>query len=91
MKQTKAGRVFATIFLGILFGIYKHYDQMRLLGKGRDAFLADQGQHFDKIVQTHSATWMMIAGVLLAAVAVGLYETIAAAIANALPPSTVEE
>jgi hypothetical protein len=91
MKHNKTGRVLAAIFLGILFGVYKHFLQMRWLGQGRAAYLADQDLYFDKIVRMHSLPFMMVAGILLAVVAVGLYETIARAINNALPPSTVEE
>jgi hypothetical protein len=91
MKQYKTGRVLATLFLGVMFGIYKHFDQMRWLGRGRDAFLAHQRQLFDKFSQYHSSTGTLIAGVILAAVAIGLYELIAAGITHVLPPSTVEE
>jgi hypothetical protein len=34
---------------------------------------------------------MLIAGVIIAAIAVGLYEVIAAGFTRLLPPSTVEE
>jgi hypothetical protein len=91
MKQYKTGRVLATLFLGMIFGIYRHFDQMKWLGRGRDAYLVEHSHRFDKILQYHSAATMLIAGIILVAVAVGLYELIAAAITRALPPSTVEE
>jgi hypothetical protein len=91
MKPYKTARVFATLFLGVLFGLYKHFDEMRWLQRGRDAFLADQGQHFDKIMQYHSTLTMLIAGVILAVIAVGLYELVTAAIAHVLPVGTAEE
>jgi hypothetical protein len=91
MKQYKTGRVLATLFLGVMFGMYKHFDQMRWLGRGRDAFLADQNRLFDKFSQHHGSAGMLVAGVILAAIAIGLYELIAAGITHALPPSTVEE
>jgi hypothetical protein len=91
MKQTKTGRVLATLFLGIMFGIYRHFAQMRWVGRGRDAFIAEQNHYFDRIAQYHSATTMLIAGIILVAVGVGLYELIAASITKVLPPSTVEE
>jgi hypothetical protein len=53
MKQYKTGRVLATIFLGMIFGIYKHFDQMRWLQRGRDAFLVDQNRLYDRIIQHH--------------------------------------
>lgn len=91
MKQSKTGRVLATLFLGVMFGIYRHFDQMRWLGRGRDAFVTEQNHYFDKITQYHSGASMMVAGIILAGVAVGLYELIAAGITKVLPPSTVEE
>jgi hypothetical protein len=91
MKQTKTGRVWAAMFLGLMFGLYRHFEQTKWLGRGRDAFLLDQSHRFDKIVQYHSAGFMLIAGVILAAVVFGFYELISAAITKVLPPSTVEE
>jgi hypothetical protein len=83
--------VLAVLFLGVLRGVYTHFDQMRWLGRGREAFLADQGRHFDRIAGYHSAPAMLVAGIILVAVAAGLYELIAAGITSILPPSTVEE
>ena len=91
MKSSETGRVLATLFLGGMFGIYRHYQQMRQLGQGRAAFLADQSHYFDRIAQTHGLGSMLIAGVILAAVAVGLYELIAAGFSKIAGPSTVEE
>ena len=91
MEQYKTGRVFAAIFLGIMFGLYRHFDQVKWLGRGRDAFLLDQSHRFDKFIQFHSVGFMVIACVILAAIVFGLYEGLAAAITKALPPSTVEE
>ena len=91
MKQYKTGRVLAVVFLGLMFGLYRHFDQMKWLGRGRDAFLTEQSHRFDKFVQYHSTATMLVACVILAAIVFGLYELIAAGITKALPPSTVEE
>ena len=91
MTQSKTGRALAILLLGVAFGIYRHVDEMRWIGRGRDAFLASQGQHFDKIAQYHPLGTMLIAGIILIGMALGLYELVAAAIAKILPPSTVEE
>ncbi len=91
MKRTRTGRVLATLFLGVIFGVYLHFHQMQWIGRGRDAFLAAQNHWFDKVAQYHSASTTLVAGVILAAIAVGLYELVAAGIANMLPPSSVEE
>lgn len=91
MKRTGTGRVLAVLFLGILRGVYIHFDQMRWLGRGREAFLADQGSRFDKIAGYHSTPAMLVAGIILAVATLGLYELVAAGFTRLLPPSTVEE
>jgi hypothetical protein len=91
MKRTGTGRVLSTLFIGIMFGIYRHVDQLKWLQRGRDAYLAGQSQRFDRFAHYHSGPTMMMAGIILAAVAVGLYEVIAAGFTRVLPPSTVEE
>jgi hypothetical protein len=91
MKPYKTARMIATLFLGVLFGLYKHFDEMGWLQRGRDAFMAYQSEHFQRIVAYHSTGTMLIAGIILAAIAVGLYELVAAGIAHVLPPSAAEE
>lgn len=91
MKTSGTGRVLGTIFLGLMFGIFRHYQQMRQLGEGRVAFLADESLYFDKITKTHGLFFMLIAGVIVAVIAVGLYEVIAAGFSKLAGPSMAEE
>jgi len=91
MKSSGTARVLATLFLGVIFGTYIHFDQMRWQGRGRDAFLAYQGHRFDRIALHHSGASMLVAGVILAMIAVGLYEVVVIGITKVLPPSTDEE
>ena len=91
MRQSKAARVVAAVFLGVLFGLYKHFQQSRWLAQGRDSYLVDQGKFFDKVAQYHSAVTMLIAGVILAAVVFGLYEVMAAVFGKFIRPVEVEE
>lgn len=91
MTQSKMPRVIAACFLGLLFGAYRHFKQMKELAAGREGFLADQSRYFDRIAQTHSAGFMLIAGVILAAVAVGLYEGLSYGFAQVIRPVEVEE
>jgi len=83
--------MYATVFLGLLFGIYRHYQQLRQLGQGRAGYLAEQNQYFDRIEKLHSIGFMLIAGVILAVAAVGLYELVAAGFTKILPTVSVEE
>jgi len=91
MRQSNASRVVAAIFLGVLFGLYRHFQQTRLLAQGRDAYLVDQGKFFDKVAQYHSSVTMLIAGVVIAAIVFGLYEAIAAVFGKFIRPVEVEE
>ena len=91
MRERKTARIIATIFLGVLFGAFRHFQQVRELAGGRDQFLADQSRYFDRITQTHSAGFMLIAGVILACIAVGLYEGLAFGFSKFIRPVEVEE
>lgn len=91
MRQSKMPRVLSTIFLGLMFGIYRHFRQLQWLGRGRDAFLADQARAFDQVVQRHATGITLIACIILAAVAVLLYEGLAFGFARLIPPVEVEE
>jgi hypothetical protein len=91
MKRTGTARILAGIFLGVLLGTYLHFMHMGIIGGGRESYLAKQSVHFDKLVAQHSAFPMLIAGVILAGLAIGVYELIAAGIANVLPPDMTEQ
>jgi hypothetical protein len=91
MRESKMPRVLAAIFMGLILGAYLHFKQVKALAGGREAFLANQSRYFDRITQMHSAFFMLIAGVILAAVAFGLYEAIVAGFAKMIPPVEVEE
>jgi hypothetical protein len=91
MRRTKSGRVLATVFLGAMVGVYLHVREGRWLAAGRDAYMAMQSEHYQRITAYHSLWSMVIAGLILAGIAVGLYELIVAGVTHVLPPSTVEE
>jgi hypothetical protein len=91
MRRTRSGRVLATVFLGVMGGVYLHVREGRWLEAGRDAYMAMQSEHYQRITAYHSLPSMMAAGLVLAGVSVGLYEMIAAGITHVLPASTVEE
>ena len=81
----------ATLLIGGIFGAYRHYVQMRALGLGRAGYLDTQARWFDKVSGYHATGTMLIAGVIVAAVAVGLYELVAAGFTRLIPPSEIEE
>ena len=91
MKPYKTARVLAALCLGALFGLYKHFENMRWLAQGRSAFLSSQAHRFDTTVQYHSIPSSVIAYLILAGLVFGLYELAAAGFVNLLPGSSVEE
>ena len=91
MRRTKSGRVLATIFMGVMGGVYLHVREARWLEAGRDAYMAMQSEHYQRITAYHSLPSMIVAGLVLAGVSVGVYELIAAGITHLLPASTLEE
>jgi len=91
MRESKTPRVVAAAFLGLLFGAYRHFQQIRELTAGRQAFLAQQNVQFDRITKTHSMTVTLIAGLILAFIGAALYEAIAYAFTRLIPPVEVEE
>ena len=91
MRRTKSGRVLATIFIGVMGGVYLHVREARWLYAGRDAYMAMQSEHYQRITAYHSLPSMIVAGLVLAGVSVGLYELVGAGITHLLPASTVEE
>ena len=91
MKVSGTGKLLAIFLLGVLYGTFKHFQQMKWLGRGREAFLADHGKNFDKLVQYHSLVNTMIAWVILVAFMVALYELTAWGLTKVIPPSTIEE
>lgn len=91
MKASGTGRVLATIFIGIIGGIYLHFRQMRWLANGRDAYLAAQSHWFDNVTNYHSSVTMMVAGIILAVLAFGVYEIVAAGFTRLIPPAEIDE
>lgn len=91
MKTSGTARVVATLFIGVIVGVYLHFREMRILAQGKDAFLAAQARRFDGILSYHSSITMVIAGIILAALAVGLYELIATGFTRLIPPTEIEE
>jgi hypothetical protein len=91
MRRTGSSRVLATLFLGVMVGVYLHVREGRWLQSGRDAYMAMQSEHFQVITAYHSMLTTLIAGLLLAGVSVGIYELLASGITHILPVSTVEE
>jgi hypothetical protein len=85
-KLHKTARVLAVVFAGVLFGLYKHAQQVRWAGLGRQAFLADQSHQFDVgMAPPHGTFAMILAGIVLAGITFGIYELLAAGIALVLP------
>jgi hypothetical protein len=85
-KLHRTARGLAAVFLGILFGLFRHSQQLHWAALGRQAYLAEQNHQFDvSMSPPHNTAGMILAGVILAAVACGIYELLSAGIASILP------
>ena len=91
MKTSGTGRVLAALFIGIIGGIYTHYRQMRWLGQGRDAYLAAQSHWFENVTKYHASLSTILACIILAGTAVGVYEAVAAGFTRLVPPTEIDE
>jgi hypothetical protein len=91
MRRTKTDRILAMLFLGVLTGVYLNVRAVRWIEIGRDAYMAVQSEHYQRLLNYHSLLLMMIWGVVLVGAAVGLYEMLAAGIAHVLPQRGVGE
>ena len=89
MKTSGTGRFLAALFIGVIGGIFLHFRQMRWLSEGREAFLAAQGRRFDFIAAHNSTGLLVIVGLILAVMAYGLYELLAAGFSRVIPPNEV--
>lgn len=81
----------AVLFIGTIAGIYVHFRQTRWLTRGRDAYLLAQSRWFDNVARYHSSIEMVIACIILAVLAFGVYEIVAAGFTRLIPPSETEE
>jgi hypothetical protein len=89
MKTSGTGRVLAALLIGVIGGIYMRFRQARVLALGRQGALEAYGRSFDRMANHSSAP--ILAGIILAILAYGLYELIAAGFTRLIPPSEAEE
>jgi hypothetical protein len=68
-------RIFALLILGFSIGSYVHHDELKWHRRGREAFLADQMQRFDRnMANPHPTAIPILSATILAAIAIGAYE-----------------
>jgi hypothetical protein len=91
MKTSGTGRVLAGVLIGTIGGVYINFGESHMLSMGKQAFLITQERRFDRVAAHHSGPAAVIAGLILAALAFGVYELIAAGFTRLIPPSEVEE
>ena len=77
MKLNTKARLISIVLLGLLAAVELYLHQWHQFAAGRDAFLAAQSAHYDRIVELHkSFGTKVIAALLSVGVGVGLYELI---------------
>ena len=81
----------AGVLIGAIGGAYISFGESHMLSIGKQAFLATQERRFDRVAAHHSGPAGVIAGLILAALAFGMYELVAAGFTRLIPPSEIEE
>jgi hypothetical protein len=79
--RVSIGRVAAAALIGLALGFYVHHDFVAWSQRGREAFMAYEGQRFDRFfIQPRSIVATMIVSVVVASAFIGLYELLAVGI-----------
>jgi predicted PurR-regulated permease PerM len=78
MNRKLTSRLIAVVLVGVAFGIFFYQDHQKFHNMGRDAYMARQGQQWDRLYADTSAKGLtIVSGCVIAALAVGIYELIA--------------
>jgi len=92
MKRDFVGRIGAWILLGLLFGAYVNRDYVKWHQRGLDAFLASERARFEQsMAHPAPAAVTFVAGMLVVAVFIGVYELTALAITYLVKAVAPEE
>ena len=90
MNRNLIARSAAVLLLGILFGYYIDYDERQSRQLGREHYLVQETQKFDKMVSDPTPLLaMIIGGVLLLGFFVLVYEVIAYVISAVLKSKSI--
>ena len=77
MNQNLISRIIATVLLGVLVAAYMNHDYQKWRRAGRDQFLANQGQRFDRtIAQARPFGAMAVGAIIGLGFLVGIYELV---------------
>ena len=79
MRAKILSRVIVVLVLGTAFGFWRHQTQQRYYLQGREAFIAEHGQRWDRFyAHPHHLVTVVLVTVVLVAVAFGIYELLVA-------------
>jgi hypothetical protein len=86
MSYRVTRKIIAVLIMGLGLGAWIHLDDLYWIRQGREAFLARQTHHFDRImVMPHLSIGVMIVAIIITALFVGLYELLVAVISKVSP------
>ena len=79
-------RLLAILVMGILVGLYRYHDYLTWNRRGKDAFIANQLQRFDRyMAHPHSLFFTLASTAFAYALILGIYEVIAGLIEQLVP------
>jgi len=86
MKLVVKARLTAAVLIGVLVSVAQYFNQVRQIRSGRDAFMAAQAAHYDKLLipMNHPIQTRVFATAISMALVYGLYELIALALLVAI-------
>jgi hypothetical protein len=85
MKLRTIGRIISAVILGVLLAGFAHLEGVKRGQMGRDAFLATQGERFDRhYAKSDPIVVEVFASLIMAGVVFGAYELVAFGISKAL-------
>jgi hypothetical protein len=79
-------RLLAIFVMGILVGLYRYHDYVTWNQRGKDAFITNQLQRFDRyMAHPHSLLFTLVSTAFAYALILGIYELIAGLIEKIMP------
>jgi hypothetical protein len=91
LKNKLASKAIASVVMGILFGLYVHHDYAKWGQRGREAFLQNQLQRFDRFMaHPHAIVPTMIGATILIIGGLVIYELLVFVTSRILNPGRSE-
>jgi len=84
VKRYVTSKISAALIIGIIFWRYLRYSYLLWIHRGREAYLAHQGQRFDRFMATPHTLGLLFSAILFTVIGAGIYELLALGISTTL-------